>query len=297
MIKSVPMSERFHANSYPRTQTEDIGGVRLSYLAYEGQGPPLVFMHATGFLPWLWHPVARGLSSFFRIIAPHFCDHRESDPDQGGLSWMLLAEDTASLCNRLDIKSAFLVGHSMGATVLTFAAALYGLQPLGMVLIEPIFLPGEFYRRQITVEQHPLASKSIKRRNSWDSRDEARDYLLSKQVFRTWDPEMIDLYIEHGMKMSEAGALELACSPRKEAALFMGARHYDPWPLLSDISCPVLIVEGQLSDNRQFIDLKAAASRFPRGSYRLVENTGHLIPMERPAETIAMISDFFKPLL
>lgn len=295
--QSAPMTEILRANDLPAAGTEDIGGVQLSYLHYEGQGPPLIFMHATGFLPWLWHPVARDLSSSFRIIAPHFCDHRESDPDQGGLSWMVLAEDTAALCRRIGIKSAFLVGHSMGATVLTFAAALFGLRALGMVLIEPIFLPSEYYRMQITVEQHPLASKSIRRRNSWKSRDEARDYLLSKSMFRKWDPEMLELYIEHGMKSSVTGALELACSPRKEASLFMGARHYDPWPILSGISCPVLIVEGQLSDNRHFIDLKAAASRFPGGTYRLVENTGHLIPMERPAETAAMIRDFLKPLL
>lgn len=296
MINPAPTSARLNAIGLPGVQTEDLGGVQLSYLLYEGQGPPLIFMHATGFQPWLWHPVAKVLSPSFRIIAPHFCDHRDADPDQGGLSWMLLAEDIASLCSRIGVKSAFLVGHSMGATILTFAAALYGLQARGMVLIEPIFLPSEYYRMQITVDQHPLASKSIRRRNSWRSRDEARDYLLSKNMFKAWDQEMLELYVEHGMKTSEDGTLELACSPRREAALFMGARHYDPWPVLSGITCPVLVAEGQLSDNRHFIDLKAAASRFPCGSYRLVENTGHLIPMERPQETVAMIRDFFKPL-
>ncbi len=296
MINPAHTDVRLNVTGQPGIRTENLGGVQLSYLLYEGQGPPLIFMHATGFLPWLWHPVAKALSPSFRIIAPHFCDHRDADPDQGGLSWMLLAEDIASLCSRIGVKNAFLVGHSMGATILTFAAALYGLKALGMVLIEPIFLPSEYYRMLITVDQHPLASKSIRRRNSWSSRDEARDYLLSKSMFKAWDQEMLELYIEHGMKTSDDGTLELACSPRKEAALFMGARHYDPWPVLSGISCPVLVAEGQLSDNRHFIDLKEAASRFPDGSYRLVENTGHLIPMERPVETAAMIRDFFNPL-
>jgi lipase len=51
---------------------QDIGDIDISYLLYEGDGPPLIFLHATGFLPWLWHPLARDLSVVYRIIAPYF---------------------------------------------------------------------------------------------------------------------------------------------------------------------------------------------------------------------------------
>ena len=46
----------------PRVLTQDIGDVDLSYLLYEGEGPTIVLLHATGFLPWLWHPIARELA-------------------------------------------------------------------------------------------------------------------------------------------------------------------------------------------------------------------------------------------
>jgi len=278
----------------PQVKTQDIGDADLTYLDYDGQGPPIVMLHATGFLPWLWHPIARALSPACRVIAPYFCDHRESDPEKGGLDWMILARDFAAFCERLNIQAPYLVGHSMGATVLTIATAQYGLAPAGMVLIEPIFLPQDFYRAQIRVQDHPLASKSINRRNHWQDETEALTYLQSRTLFKKWDAEMLSLYVRYGMKQKAQSGLELSCSPKKEAALFMGGVRYDPWPLLPKVPCPVLVLEGERSENRSFIDLKKAVSLFPHATYRLIRDAAHLIPMEKPHETTAIIRDFFQ---
>src|SRR5208337_3491529 len=90
-------------NRMPKVLTQDIGDADLSYLLYEGEGPPIVLLHATGFLPWLWHPIARELAPGRQVIAPYFCDHRESDPEKGGLNWLTVAQDLAELCKRLGL--------------------------------------------------------------------------------------------------------------------------------------------------------------------------------------------------
>ncbi|MBP6993598.1 MAG: alpha/beta hydrolase, partial [Spirochaetes bacterium] len=72
-----------------------------------------------------------------------------------------------------------------------------------------------------------------------------------------------------------------------------GGMQYDPWPLLPELSCPVLVVEGEESENRQFIDLKKAVSLMPLGEYISMPGAGHLIPMEKPVETVEMIRNFF----
>ena len=69
-------------------------------------------------------------------------------------------------------------------------------------------------------------------------------YLKSKSLFKNWTEEMLELYITHGMKETKGGGLELVCSPKTEAALFIGGVQYNIWPLLSKISCPVLVIEG-----------------------------------------------------
>lgn len=280
-------------NHAPQICAQNIGDVELSYLLYEGDGPPLIFLHATGFLPWLWHPLARELSVVSRIIAPSFCDHREADPENGGLNWATLAEDIVRLCDALQLKKPFLVGHSMGATVHIIANALCGLSAAGMVLIEPILLPAEFYLGHMRVDEHPLAARAIRRTNFWRDRDEAMTYLRSRALFQGWDEEMLELYIRHGMTEGEGGGLRLACSPRREAALFMGGRQFDPWPLLSKVSCPVLIVEGEKSENGGFIDLDRIQSLIPNCERLMVKDAGHLIPMERPREVTRIIRDFF----
>lgn len=280
----------------PRVLNQDIGGVMLPYLQYDGPGTPIVFLHATGFLPWLWHPIARPLCERHRVIAPYFCDHRPSDPAQGGLSWIQLAQDLTVFCERLALKRPLLVGHSMGATVMTIAAGKFGLPAAGMILIEPIFLPQEFYRVEVSVAQHPLASKSIKRRDHWADADEALAYLKSRRLFQRWDEEMLALYLRYGLRAGDAGGLQLTCSPTREASLFMGGMHFDPWPILGEVACPVLVVEGAESENRAYIDLVKATSLLPRGAYRLVEGAGHLIPMEQPRTMVAIIEAFVTEL-
>lgn len=275
----------------PEIKKQSIGDVAIEYLEYPSDGPTIVMLHATGFLPWLWHPIARALQKDFRVIAPYFCDHRHAEPEEG-LEWMLIADDLYAFCRELGIEKPMLVGHSMGATVMTLAEAMHGPMARKMVLIEPIFLPKDLYRINITVEQHPLAAKSIKRKNFWHNREEAKEYLRSKALFKKWTEEMLDLYIEYGMVEGDAGGLTLACHPRREAALFMGSVKYDPWPLLSKVSCPVLVLEGEESENRMFIDLKKAASMFPRGSYSMISGAGHLIPMEKPEEILQIIKSF-----
>lgn len=282
-------------NSEMVLKSIDVGEVSIQYLDSETSNKPaMVFLHATGFLPWLWEPIARQFLDKYRVIAPYFCDHREADPHKGGLSWALLAGDLVALCKALDIRNPFLVGHSMGGAVIAIAAGALGLKVRKTVLIEPIFLPQEIYSIDLTVDQHPLASKSIRRRNSWADVEEAKVYLKSKKLFSVWDDEMLDLYVQYGMMPSQNGGLELTCHPQKEAALFMGSRAYDPWPIIAQVTCPVLVLEGEHTENKGFIDQKKAASMFPKGEYRLVENAGHLIPMERPGETARIIRAFFE---
>ena len=278
----------------PQTRHQHIGDTDVSYLLYDGDGPTVILLHATGFLPWVWHPIARQLSPTCRVIVPSLYDHREASPETGEISWKLLAKDISLFCEMLRIERPFLVGHSMGGIVATIAYGTYGVKAKAMVLIEPIFLPVHFYDYPMTVDTHPLAAKALRRKNYWRDSTEALRYLTSRPLFAAWDREVLDLYIEYGMRKHNDGGLNLACSPQKEAALFMGGMRYNPWPLLPKVSCPVLIVEGETSDNRHVIDLAGVVSALPHGSYRMVPTGGHLLPMEQPETIAGIIEDFLR---
>ncbi|HEX7416146.1 MAG TPA: alpha/beta hydrolase [Smithellaceae bacterium] len=286
------MPENVLKKEMPDLKMQDVGGAELPYLYYEGEAPQILFVHATGFLPWLWHPVIEELAPPSQVWVPYICNYRECDPEKGGLSWDIIAKDLSVFCRSQQIKKPLFVGHSMGGTVLTIAAASYGIEPSGMILIEPIFLPEEFYSMKATVKDHPLASKSIKRTNHWKNEEEAWAYLKSKSLFSDWDEQVLQLYFKYGMEKQKEGDLKLACTPESEAAMFMGGWSRNPWPLLDKLTCPVLVVEGEKSENKNFIDLKKAVSLLRYGKYKSVDGAGHLIPMQKPKIIAQIIKEF-----
>jgi len=72
----------------------------------------------------------------------------------------------------------------------------------------------------------------------------------------------------------------------------MGGKSTNPWPLLKRLTCPVLILEGEKSTNKEFIDLKKAVSLLNNGRYQSIPDAGHLIPMQKPQEIASIIKDF-----
>lgn len=274
-------------------RVQDIDGVRLPYLFFESaaSAPQMIFMHATGFLPWLWEPIIEEFTLTSNIRAPFICDYRPTNPETG-LSWDIIARDFSAFCRLQQIRNPLMVGHSMGATISVIAAAVYGLQPRGLILIEPIFLPDRFYSAKPDIQSHPLAAKSIKRANHWNNETESWSYLKSKPFFSRWDERVLRLYQKYGMQKQEDGSLRLTCSPQSEAALFMGGRIMNPWPLLEKINCPVLIVEGEMTENKGLVDVQKAVSLLRNCKYQLVAGVGHLIPMEKPKEIAKIIKTF-----
>ncbi len=280
----------------PELKHQNVGGAELPYLYYPGGEKKILFAHATGFLPWLWHPIIEQFTPEYSVWAPYICNYRSCDPYQGGLSWNVVARDLGEFCRAQSIDQPLLVGHSMGATVLTIAAALYGVMPRGMVLIEPIYLPDAVYSMTPSVKDHPLASKSIKRQNYWQSEDDAMSYLKTRSFFAGWDEGILALYKRYGMEKMPEGDMRLACTPESEAAMFMGGWCCDPWPLLKKISCSALVIEGGKSPNIGLVDIKRAVSLLPKGHYGSVDDAGHLIPMEKPGEVVSIIKNFIAAL-
>jgi lipase len=276
----------------PDLKMQDVGGAQLPYLHYDGGASQIIFVHATGFMPWLWHPVIQEFIPQNSVWAPFICDYRECNPQVGGLSWEIISRDLSVFCSSLQIEHPLFVGHSMGATVSTIAVANYGIKARGLILIEPIFLPEAFYSMEVDIKKHPLASKSIKRANHWNDENDAWSYLKSKSLFASWDEQVLNLYLKYGMQKQKEGNLKLTCSPQNEAAMFMGGWDVNPWPLLDKITCPVLVVEGENTENKGLVDIQKAVSLFRQGQYKSVAQAGHLIPMQKPQDVVRLIKDF-----
>ena len=74
---------------------------------------------------------------------------------------------------------------------------------------------------------------------------------------------MLEDYIRYGFQKGPRGEMQLLCSPAKEAALLMGGMKNNPWPMFPRITCPVLVLEGETSENRLYTKLEKASSLMP----------------------------------
>src|SRR5437870_4209238 len=86
--------------------------LRLHYLAWSENGPPIVLVHATGFHSYVWKPVAQGLSRDFQVLAIDQRGHGDSDKPESGYSWDLFAEDFFQFLTALRLSGVTAVGHS-----------------------------------------------------------------------------------------------------------------------------------------------------------------------------------------
>ena len=119
----------------------DVAGARL-YVADDGDGPALVMLHggmADHRAAW---PVVAPLAGRFRVVTP---DQRGSGRSHCGrpLGFDLLADDLASLLDRLGLRHAIVGGVSGGAGVALRFALRHPMRILGLVLVRPVHAGSE----------------------------------------------------------------------------------------------------------------------------------------------------------
>jgi pimeloyl-ACP methyl ester carboxylesterase len=242
----------------------------------------LFLVHATGFCKELWRPVARPLLREHASLAWLAMDqrgHGASGQGEPPYEWDLLARDVLAVIG--DGRARLGVGHSSGGAAIARAEILRPGTFDGLVLIEPIIFPPPFGRRDI-----PLATRAERRRATFPDRTTARQR-FADGPFATWEPEVLDLYIDHAFT-DDGGGRSLRCNPQVEADFYREGTHHDTWDGLSDIDVPVILVVGEHSDSPAEPFVGLLRDRFRHADLVIVPGVGHLAPMEAP-ESIATI--------
>lgn len=88
-----------------------------------GEGRPVLLVHGITLNAELWSPQLRSLADRFRVLSLDQRGHGRSVAGEDGYGMGVLGRDLATVCARLDLRDALVVGHSMGGmAALTFAA-------------------------------------------------------------------------------------------------------------------------------------------------------------------------------
>jgi pimeloyl-ACP methyl ester carboxylesterase len=270
-------------------RTLALGEVEIALLDFGGSRPPALLHHANGFCKGVWGLVAERLAPRFRVLAMDARGHGDSSRPEapGSYAWSCFAEDFARVAERVAgelglSRLPLAVGHSLGGMALVGAAKRRPGLFERIVLVDPVAPPPvSASRPPERVERiSSMIERASKRRHEWPSRAEARAFFAERELFATWDPRAVDLYVLDGLRERADGSVELKCPGAVEATVFAGGEEVDVDALAAGVSVPALwlwALRGNFS--RERYEGLAASMRRAR-----VEDlwAGHLAPMEKP---------------
>ena len=271
--------------------------------ALGGDGPPLHFLHANGYPPACYTPLLELLKREYRVfgmsLRPLWPD---SNPDDIK-DWHPFSEDLLRFLSSHETAPVIGVGHSIGAIVSLRAALRDPSKFRALVLIDPVLFPP---RRLISWNfilavglghrLHPMIAGSLKRRRAFDDLDTVFRGYRNREIFRYMSDENLRIYIEGITRPTNAG-YELVFSPEWETHIyFTGLRDFDLWRDLPKLQVPTLFIRGAETDTFWEEAAKLVKRKQPRAKMETLENSTHLLPLERPKEVFDIIQSFLKTL-
>ena len=270
----------------------DSGGVAIHYEDWGGDGPPLVLIHATGFLAALWRPIAQRLSARFRVVAYDQRGHGDSGKPDAGWDFETFAADLQRLIEGLGLERPLTAGHSSGGTTIVVHAARHPGVISRAVLIEPILPRPEWFASPPEGRTaNSLAEGARRRRALWPSAEELFDSYRSRSPFDTWREDVLRLYVQEGTRPRDGSQVELKCPPELEAKFFEAVMQMDFWPLLPQVQCPALVLWGGESHLGTRL-AQQVEEALPQARTAVVPGTTHFLPQERPDEVARLIEEF-----
>lgn len=257
--------------------------------------PLIHFAHANGVPSKTYQKVFDLLSDEFDVIyLPVMSAHKGYPVDN---HWDNLIDQLVySIESQANGRQVIGLGHSMGALT-TFMAA--GKRPdlfSQVVIMDPPMILGKlsllFHLAKTlspsTVDKITPAGQSKNRRDIWDSRQDAYNQLRDKALFRSFDEDCFQAYIDHGLVDTADGKVTLTVPVQSEVDVF---RLNPSWFWLNVVK-PAIPVQQLSGEDSQFI-----RRGFPQDlqkqlgvNYYLTKGA-HMFPLEYPELTVQRIKE------
>ena len=276
--------------SEPATHRFDAGPWSLAVHDWGGDGPPVLLAHATGFHGRVWAPVVAELvARGRRVWSFDFHGHGDSDAPDIDYSWHGFADDVLAVARHVGVygdPSLIAAGHSKGGASLFLAAVREPDAFARIWAFEPIVFPGY---KDMTPDDVPLAVSARKRRPIFASREEAYERYASRPPMSAMTPESLHAYVDYGFRDLPDGTVALKCTPEIEARVFAMGPQHGVYERLAEVTVPVRVVCGELSQSITPALGEIIAARLVHGTFEMQPAAGHFGPQQDPAWTATSI--------
>ncbi len=280
----------------PIQHTIKSGDLNLCVFEWEGDSPPFLLVHATGFHARCWDQTIKHLQGK-HIYAIDLMGHGRSDKPTLPISWNQYTTNVVDLIKAFDLHEIVAAGHSMGGYVVATAAAQLQERFSRLILIDPVIFADKKTRFPYTKpEQMPIS----RRRHLFSSPEEMMEYLSNKGSFELWDPAVFRDYCVYGLlPLKDGKGYELACPPLIEAATYIGSqRHEQVYEQIKTITLPVDVIRARdrTPEDPPFSFIYSPtnpelAKYFQNGRDLQLTNMSHFIPMQDPKLTAQLVQN------
>jgi pimeloyl-ACP methyl ester carboxylesterase len=259
-------------------------GVFIALHDLGGDGPPLLFLHATGFHGRCYSQIAARLHDHFHVWAPDLRGHGDSITPDMALPWRGMVDDASAVIDHLEPSGPIVAcGHSMGGAIVLSTELRRPGTIAAAWLFEPIVFPSA---RGTDPTENPLAIGARRRRHEFASYDEVIERYRAKGPFATVDPATLRDYVVHGFRETGEG-VTLKTTGENEARTFEGADH-ELFERLGEVSIPVTVV-GSGDGSPPAMVAPMVADALPAGRFTAWPDRTHFGPFEDPDRAAAEI--------
>jgi pimeloyl-ACP methyl ester carboxylesterase len=253
----------------------EINGARL-YYEMTGEGTPLVFIHGFTCDHRNWNPQVEYFSRDFKVITYDARGHGKSSvPDTVPYTH---AEDLAAFIDYFGIEPAVVIGHSMGGAPAFFYAINNPDKVLALVLaeggammndpsiIDTTLIPEYFneFRSAIIVAQN-------------EGLDKGKEAWLNIHPLKTAAQNPISAELLKTMINEYSGWHWLNNNPHKR-------NPEGTIELMNQISCPTLLIGGDLSHPAIKDAINAQSKYIPKSKKVILSNSNHMLNIENPVQ-------------
>jgi pimeloyl-ACP methyl ester carboxylesterase len=252
------------------------GSVRLAYEVH-GEGQPVLLIHGWGYGRWGWEPVVEPLAARYQVVTFDNRGVGDSDVPPGPYTAADMAEDAVAVLDAAGLRTAHVVGTSLGGMIAQEVALDFPDRVDRLVLA--CTTPGG-------PSAHPMPEQTVRLMQEAQSLEPqvALRRFVENALASAASAELVDRIY----------ALRSAQRPDPAGWHAQGAAGagFDAYDRLGAIAAPTLVLHGTADGVVDARNSELLAERIPDAQLQWFEGGGHLFFWEQPERFVDVVTEF-----
>ena len=271
-------------DAQPRDVLVRAGELRVHYLDWGGEGPPVMLIHSAYSTAHVWDLFAPTMVDSFRVLAPDLRGYGQTDKPPTGYSARELAEDLYAFSRALELEPFHLVGHSVGTRLGCQFAARHPELLRSLVLVDCTGF-------RALSQQEPNRRAIEQLHLAFATREEAAAYLRTTHKKNFWSDAVVQQRIEQEMDHLPGGGVAWQYS-REVLHAVNQAHDDDVLPEVGQVRCPTLLLRGSESPNLGREEAQRLQAMIAGSELVEIGPAAHYLHLDQPEQFARVTRDF-----